>query len=292
MDSGTLSRNRPAISSFLRRDLALPQEHGAWVFLLSPLTIGLATASQVLNSTSLILLLTALAAFLARHPLTLVVKVYSGRRPRADLPGAFFWLTVYGLLALLGLGVLIIRNHTFLLWLVLPAFPLLGTYLYLVSQRAERHRPILDIATASVLALGAPAAHWTAQGGYSPSGWWLWGLCCLHALGSISHAFMRLEQRRWVSVPPLVIQLKTALPALISNFVALGLVGWLAAQHTLPQALPLPYALQTAETLLGAWKPALGHKPTQIGLRQLGISALFTLLFIVLWRLTPPSFSP
>lgn len=284
MDSQMMTSKPQSLSMWMRRDLALPQEHGAWVFLLSPLAIGLATANRPPSTNSVVLLITALVAFLFRHPLTLVIKSLSGRRSRADLFGAILWACSYGLLGLVGLGFLLAQGFKELLWLTLPALPILAIYLYLVSRRAERHQPILDFAVAVVLGLGAPAAYWVTEGTYSSTGWMLWGLCSLHALTSIAHAFMRLGQRRWQSLPPLSTQIRTALPALGFNLLAVSITGFFSAISLLPSWLPLAYALQLLESAWGFWNPALGQKPTQIGLRQLIVSALFTLLFIALWR--------
>ena len=56
-------------SSYFRRQIALPQDHGSWVFLLSPLLIGLFTGGQF-SAASAALIVAALAAFLIRQPLT------------------------------------------------------------------------------------------------------------------------------------------------------------------------------------------------------------------------------
>jgi hypothetical protein len=45
----------------------------------------------------------------------------------------------------------------------------------------------------------------------------------------------------------------------------------------------LPYVLQFGETVWGTLHPAIGVRPTAIGVRQLIISSLFTLLFIITW---------
>jgi len=54
---------------------------------------------------------------------------------------------------------------------------------------------------------------------------------------------------------------------------------------SLPALLPIPYALQWGETIWGSLNPAVGVKPTRIGIRQLIISTLFTLLFVITWNL-------
>ena len=74
----------PFPASLIRRQIALPQDHGSWVFLLSPLLIGLFAGGWV--SASAYLVLAAMAAFLIRQPVTMLVKIYSHRRPRRRPP--------------------------------------------------------------------------------------------------------------------------------------------------------------------------------------------------------------
>jgi len=64
-----------------KRHVALPADHGSWVFLLSPLVIGLFAGGRW-TTPCLYLIVAALAGFLIRQPLTLAVKVRSGRRSR------------------------------------------------------------------------------------------------------------------------------------------------------------------------------------------------------------------
>ena len=78
------------------RHVALPSDHGSWVFLLSPLLIGL-FAGNSWSIAAIFLVITSLAAFLLRQPVTFIVKVYSGRRNRRDLSAAWFWIGIYGL---------------------------------------------------------------------------------------------------------------------------------------------------------------------------------------------------
>lgn len=88
--------NSPSkLRSYLRLQYAITSEHGSWVFLLSPLLIGL-FIGDTFTFASFFLVIAVLAAFLIRQPVTIAVKAYSGRRSRADLPGARFWILVYG----------------------------------------------------------------------------------------------------------------------------------------------------------------------------------------------------
>ena len=90
---------------FFVRHIALPQDHGSWVFLFSPLLIGL-FAAQSFTIASLILVIAALAAFLLRQPASIMVKAYSGRRSSRDLPIARFWIVVYSLIGLAAFSLL------------------------------------------------------------------------------------------------------------------------------------------------------------------------------------------
>jgi hypothetical protein len=61
------------------RAIALPTDHGAWVFLLSPLLIGLYAGGRFTLASGA-LVVAALAAFLLRQPVTILIKVVIGVR--------------------------------------------------------------------------------------------------------------------------------------------------------------------------------------------------------------------
>jgi hypothetical protein len=269
-------------ASLLKRHIALPAEHGAWVFLFSPLLIGIFVAGSIRWS-SLVLVVAALAGFLARQPLTMAVKVYSGRRPKSELPAAWFWMLLYGIIAAVaGLG-LILLGHSIVLWLVLPALPVLAWYLWLISKRSERRQAAVEVAASGILALGAPAAYWIGLNAYHPLGWVLWGLCWLQAAGSIIYIYLRLQQRRLPSMPGSHERWHMARPAIGFNLFALLAVAALSLLGFITVWLVPVFGIQMAETVWGAANPAVKAKPTAIGVRQLVISSLFTLAFILAW---------
>ena len=274
------------LRAYFRRHIALPGEHGAWVFLLSPLLIGLFAAGQF-STASLLLILAVLAAFLLRQPASIAVKAYSGRRPRSDLPAARFWLGVYGLAGLLALAGLIWQGFGYLLYLALPGLPVFAWHLFLISRRLERRQPGVEIIGSGVLALAAPAALWVGLGRPDPLGWWLFGLTWLQSAASIVYAYLRLEQRELKAVPSQRTRLQMARRALLYTSFNLAAVIGLSLARLLPSLLFLPYALQWAESIWGTFRPAVGLKPTTIGLRQLLVSTLFTILFILTWNLAP-----
>ena len=264
--------------------IALPQDHGSWVFILSPLLIGL-FAGERFSPASVNLIVAAMGAFLLRQPVSIAVKAYAGRRSRADLPAARFWMLVYGVIILLALAGLIADGFLFILYLVIPAVPVFAWHLWLVSKRAERKQAGIEILATGTLALAAPAAYWIGQGGYEPLGWALWLLTWLQSAASIVYAYLRLEQRgqaEGLERSALWTMGKRALQYTSFNLalsLALGWLGWL------PRWIFVPFLLQWLETMWGITHPATGWKPTAIGIRQLIVSTLFTVLFIVCWRL-------
>ncbi len=271
--------------TYLRRQIALPSEHGSWVFILSPLLIGL-FAGDNWNLATLYLVIAALAAFLVRQPVTIAIKAYTGRRSQRDLPAAWFWITVYSAIGLFAVVGLVVQGYAYLLILALPGIPVFSWHLYLVSKRAERRQAGIEVVGSGVLALSAPAAYWVGIGNPNPTGWWLFLLTWLQSAASIVYAYLRLEQRELDAIPDVRTRLRMARRALTYTTFNLVAVSGLSASGVLPFLLFAPYLFQWLETLWGTFNPAVGVKPTTIGIRQLIVSTLFTLLFILTWNMT------
>lgn len=269
-------------STLFKRHIAVPQDHGSWVFLISPLLIGL-FAAGVWQPASLLLVVACFAAFLARQPLTTLIKVHSKRRPQRELPAALFWTGVYALVGLLALAWLVALGHTYLLYLAVPGVIVFVLHLYLVSKRAERRQMGVELFASGVLALAAPAAYWVGVGSPAPEGWLLWFLVWLQSAASIVYAYLRLDQRVLPQVPEVRERLKMGRRALLYTTFNAALVVVLGMLGKIPLLLFIPYAVQLAETIWGTFNPAVGVKPTQIGFRQLAVSSLFTILFIIVW---------
>jgi hypothetical protein len=270
--------------SYFRRQIYLPQDHGSWVFIFSPLLVGLFAGGQF-SLTSVYLVIAAIAAFLLRQPVTMAVKVFSGRRPKSDLPAVRFWIGVYGVIILLALIGLILAGAGYILFLAVPGAPVFAWHLWLVSKREERRQINVEIIATGVLALAAPAAYWVGIGHYDPTGWWLWVLTWLQNAASIVYAYLRLEQREWKQAPPRSMLWKAGLRAFAYTSFNLLLTLVLGLASILPYFLFLPYLVQWSETLWGIFHPAVKWKPVKIGMRQLIVSILWTVLFILTWRL-------
>ncbi len=262
--------------------IVLPQEHGAWAFLLSPLIIGLYAGGKWSTATW-VLLLGVLDAFFLRQPIVMMVKILSGRRPRYLLPTTLLWIGVYGLI---GIGVAIwfaLNGMGYLFLLALPAFIVLAWHLLLVARRVERGQMGIEIVASGTLALAAPAALWVARGYADPTGWWLWGLTWFQSAASIVYTYVRLAQRRWPGVPSIWKRVRAGWRALLYTTFNMVCVGMLGVLGVLSPWLWLAYAAQWGETVWGILRPAVGWPPTRIGLRQLVVSGLFTLVFVLVW---------
>jgi len=275
--------SRPTLRRFFRRQVAWPHDHGAWVFWLSQMLIGLSAAGR-LTAATLFVILGSLAAFLLRQPVSILVKALSGRRSRADLPAAGFWIAVYGALGLASAAALIGLGFAGLLVLAVPDLPIFAWHLALVRRRAEHRQMAVELAGSGVLALVAPATLWAGLGPAGLPGWWLWVLVWGQSAASIVYTYLRLEQRVLPAVPAPAACLRLAAHALAFTTFNLLVVSALALARLLPAWLFLPYLVQWLESLWGTWRPAVGVRPARIGLRQLIVSSVFTLLFILAWR--------
>src|SRR6185369_11658571 len=78
--------SRPARKGMRIKTIALPAEHGGWGFLLEPIVLGLLLAPSVAG---FYLALIAVATFLARQPLTLLVLNRNRPSPRTALARRF-----------------------------------------------------------------------------------------------------------------------------------------------------------------------------------------------------------
>jgi hypothetical protein len=276
--------NRKPKARILQKHIALPTDHGSWVFLLSPLIIGLAVA-QTWNPASFWVVLAAFSAFLIRQPLIVVVKVLSKRRSPRDLLTARFWLVIYGSLGLLALAGILWSGYDYILWLAVPGILVFVWHLYLVSKRSERRQLGVELVATGVLALCAPAVYWVGTKSISPLGWWLFIACWLQSAASIVYAYMRLAQREWQENPVLIQKIKLSARSLAYSTFNLLFVSFLTAFDIFPHLVVLAFVIQWLENIYGLLVPAIGVKPSRIGFRQLFLSTMFTLSFILFWNL-------
>jgi hypothetical protein len=266
-----------------KKQIAIPQDHGSWIFILSPLFVGIAAGGKF-NIATFALLIGAMSAFMIRQPLTVLVKAISGRRPKTDLPPAQFWLLAYGIILASALIFLVWQGFGYVLYLAVPGVPVFLWHLWLVSQRTERKQAGVEVIATGVLALAAPAAYWVALGEYSAVGWWLWAWVWFQSAASIVYAYLRLAQRDLTSQPSNKALWQMGKQALIYTSFNLFVSSVAVGGNIAPQFIFIPFLLQWLETLWGISHPAIGWKPARIGIRQLMVSTLWIILFIIFWR--------
>lgn len=254
----------------------LPPEHGGWFLLLGPFLLGTIAAAQP-NADLVLLLLLALSVYIIRQPVIILVKALSGRRARSDVRPALLGIASTGVGVLALLGVLALRGHSYLLWLGLPAIPVLLWQVYLVSRREERQLGI-ELVGAGTLALAAPGAFWVSRGQMDWMGWWLWGLAWLYAAASIVYVYLRLKQRHLKVVPSRAGQWEDGRRTLVYSSAEVIITVLLALTRLVPPLVPLPYVLAFAHFLYGITHPAVGVRPARIGIEQ----SLATLVFYVI----------
>lgn len=265
--------------------IAIPQQHGSWVLWLGPFAVGVG-AGDAFKPGLLWLGLASFAGFLSLQPLAIVTKVLSGRRSRAELSTALFWLLVYGMAATTGAAGLVLSGNASILWLLPAALAVLIWQLRLVARRGEHGQLGAEIVGSGVLAFAAPAAYWTDAGGMAATGWWLWLLCWLQSSGAIVYIYLRLEHRRLRALPAWGERWQLARRSTLCNTVSLFIAALLAALDLVPLAVLLPFGAMLGETIYGGFlHPGIRAKPTAIGIRQVCVAVVFSALLILAYRL-------
>ena len=272
--------------SVFRRDVALPADHGSWGFFLKPMLIGLFAGGRWYTP-AIYLTIAAVSAFLVRQPISLLVKIHAGRRPRETLGAAWFWILVYGSLGGLHVVGLVMRGFGYVLWLAIPGALVFSWYLLLLVRREERRAWGMEILATGAMALAAPAGLWAGLGRPDPVGWILWVLVWAESATAIVYVYHRLEERQLSRAPAVAERLRSGRAAMIAASASVVLALVIGFAGPVSRWIFLPFLLQWVEVARGIWRPAVGTMPSAIGLRQLTLTAAFTLLFILIWRLPP-----
>lgn len=273
--------SHPQPADLLRKHIALPQQHGSWVLWLGPYTAGAVIGGRW-HWGLLWLTLAMLGMFLALQPLTILVKVRAGRRPPEESWPAQVWLGVYGGLALAGGLGLVWAGEAWVLGLGALMMPVLAWQMWLVAHREERGQLLVESLGAAALALSAPAAQAVGAGAFTGTSVVVWVLCALQAVGAILYVYACLEYRRMKTAPPWAARWRIARAGLLWNSAALAGAVALALAGWAPPLTPLGFGLMLAEVGYGGLgRPPVGARPVLIGVRQMVVTALFSLSLIL-----------
>jgi hypothetical protein len=237
--------------------VALPIEHGGWGLLVEPIVLGLVIAP---SAAGLSLGGAALAAFLARHPLRLVLmdRRKGARHPRTVLAERF--VVLYGALALALVALALpLAQAPFWPALALGTVPALVTLGF--DLRGRSREALAE--TAGGAALGASASAIALAGGAAAGvAFGAWALVVLRGVTAVLYVRARLRLDRG---------LPAAIPSTLASH-AVAVVGavLLAAGGWGPWlgVAALVLLLLRAAAGLSSWRPRL--RPQALGYREMG----------------------
>jgi hypothetical protein len=231
-----VNRINPPRTTF--RSIAIPNEHGGWMFLLEPALIGLGAA---FTAPGLFLALAALGAFLTRHPLKLALDDYLKRRSVPRTLWAIRFAALYALCAGAAfVAAFYTAQHSFLLPLLLAA-PLALAQIYLDAHKRSRD---LTAELTGAIAMGALAACALLLAGWDIKlAFAAWVIVILRAMTSILYVRARLRLERNTLISPL--------PAWASHVVALFVIGGLAYLRLVPALAVVAVLLWGIRALIG-----------------------------------------
>jgi hypothetical protein len=264
MASRAVPTSAAAASGVSWRAVALPVEHGGWGLLGEPILMGLCLAP---SRAGLGIALTALAAFLARHPLKLVLtdRRRGARYPRTALGERF--VLGYGLLALLGL--VAAADASPLAWVVLAlGVPFgLAQLAYDVKLQGRALAPEL----LGALALGSVAAAILLAGRFSVgAALAAWTLLALKAVASVFYVRVRLRLDRGLR-PGLA-------PPLAAHGLAVTVAGLLASVGHAPWLSVFAFVVLSIRAAFGLSPLRRIVRPRVVGFQELGFGLAFTCL--------------
>jgi hypothetical protein len=251
--------------------LALPAEHGGWGFLAEPIVLGLVLAP---SAAGLLLALAAVAAFLMRHPLRLVLvdRRKGTRYPRTALAARI--AAGYAALALVALAGAVARGAS-------PWAPLLlaaPAGLVAIGHDAfGRSREALPEAAGAVALGGSATAIALAGGASAGAAWGAWALLALRAVTSVLYVRARIRLDRGLPAGPRAVHAGHAAALLAATgLAAAGWAPWLSA------VVFLVLLLRSAWGLSSLRRPV---RPQVLGFQELGYGLLTLLLLAVGYRL-------
>ncbi len=255
----------PLVVPVRLRTLALPAEHGSWGFLLEPIVLGLVLSPTPAGAW---LALAAACAFLARHPLKLVL---GDRRRGTTAPRTAVAARValaYAAAALAAFGTALALSPAPVWIPVLLASPLAA--LALVRDAAGQSRDLAaELSGAAALAASVSAI--ALAGGWSlPAALLLWLVLAARDATAILYVRARIRLDRGV---PAGTQL-----VLASHGLLLIAGAGLAALAALPWLAVAAFAALLARAAYGVSKRRAPLKPKQLGQQELGFGGLVLLL--------------
>ncbi len=245
-----------------------------------PLIIGCVVAAQWQWRT-LWLIATALGLFLVRFPIDTLIK--TRKRPTADRARLIRWAMVYGSVAAIGGGWLLVIDRLF--WLIplgMAGIALLIYHWRLVERRQEMSARG-ELAGIFGLALGAPLAYYVSTGILNGTALGLWIVNALYFGGTVFYIKLKVRQQPKEPAPDRVSErLVKARACLTYQSVVLTLIMVLIASHRLPALALFAFVPMTIKVLYGAtrWQDRKSLSLPRLGVIEMVHSVVFAVLII------------
>jgi len=263
----------------------IPKEHGSWAMLIVPLVVGLSVAPGW-HWRSPVLWVAALAFFLLRYPLAMLVKTRR-RAASSQRVELWRWAAIYGGLAGLCGGWLVLANG---LWWLVP-MSLLGAllvvlHLWLVARRQEMS-VTGELSAIIGLAMGAPMAYYVAGGQLDAIALLLWLINGLYFGGTVFYIKLKVRQQPRSPAPDKISErLLKARACLTYQTFALTLVILLVAWQKAPLLSLLAFLPATVKIGYGAlhWQDKKSLSLVRLGVTEIFHSVAFAVLIIVAFR--------
>lgn len=249
-----------------------PKEHGAWAILAAPILVGLLAAPSCSPAAASLFCLGALAAFLLRAPLQiLMIRPYDSQ--------ALSWMALYLALTAVGfLPLIFLLGRWQLLFFAVPASLLLAENLF-ANRTGRRFSALNEVSGVLGLCLGAPAAFYAAYGDLGPKAWALWLLSSAYFIGPIFHVKMAALQHRTLadsSALPKLRQMRR-LSAAYHGLTLVIIGGWAAQGGLITGAAVIPFAAAFLKTVARGFRG-----PERVDFRSLGYAEVaYSILFVV-----------
>ena len=253
------------------RAVALPPEHGGWGLLFEPILIGLIAAP---SRTGVLLALAAIAAFLARQPLKILLTDLAARRRLPRTRHAAWFAAGYLLVCAAAAGLAFARVGARLLPPLAWAAPLaLVQVAYDARNRSRGLLPELCGAAALAASVAAIAA---AEGFHVRFAMALWAVAAgrtLPAMVTVRTRVLRLHGEAASATPPL-----------LAHVSAMAAIFWLQTQALVPRGVLTLLSILAARAGFSLRASAPPVRAQRIGIEELTVGLAAAVLLGVLTR--------
>ncbi len=205
------------------------------------------------------------------------------RRPTTDRAELIRWAIVYGSIAAIGGGSLIVIDHLYALIAIGSIGAALLIYHWWLVERRQEMSARGELAGIFGLALGAPLAYYVSTGLLDGTALALWIVNALYFGGTVFYIKLKVRQQSKEPAPDRVSERLVKAKACLSyQSAVLTLVILLVALHRLPALAVLAFAPMTLKVLYGAarWQDRKSLSLPRLGVIELIHSLVFAVLII------------